>query len=125
MRTVLKLGSVAAAAFLASCTPSAPEGPPAPIPELAGRVAGPPQSCVPIESSSSARLAGRNALVYSTGSTVWVSATNCAVGSDDVLVFHPTGSQHCRGDIVGTIDRLSHIPGPSCVLGDFVPYRRP
>ena len=41
------------------------------------------------------------------------------------LVTYPFGSQHCRGDIVRTMDRLSHIPGPGCVLGDFVPYRRP
>jgi len=23
------------------------------------------------------------------------------------------------------IDRLTQMPGPSCILGDFVPYRRP
>jgi hypothetical protein len=41
-----------------------------------------------------------------------------------VLVTEPVGSYHCRGDIVRSIDRYSRIPGPSCILGDWVPYRR-
>lgn len=125
MRTVPTFSLAAAAALMAGCAPSAPEGPPGPIAEVAGRIAGPAQTCVPIESSSSMRLADRHTLIYNTGRTVWVSRTNCPAGSDDLLVLHPSGSQHCRGDIVGTIDRLSRIPGPSCVIGDWVPYRRP
>jgi hypothetical protein len=44
---------------------------------------------------------------------------------NDILVTYPIGSQYCRGDITRTIDRISRMPGPGCVLGDFVPYRRP
>jgi hypothetical protein len=125
MRTVVTFSLAGAAALMVGCAPAAPEGPPGPIAELAGRVAGPPQTCVPIESSSSIRLVDRHTLIYNTGPVVWLNRTNCPASSNDVLVFHPTGSQHCRGDIVGTFERLSRIPGPSCVLGDFVPYRRP
>jgi len=39
-------------------------------------------------------------------------------------VLDQTGSSLCRGDIVRSFDRLSKIPGPSCVLNDFVPYTR-
>ena len=119
------LGCVVLAFAVQGCAPSGPGGASAPIPELAGRIAGPPQSCVPIDPNASTRLADRHALIYSAGSTVWVSRTDCPATFDDILVFHPTGSQHCRGDIVGTMDRVSRISGPSCVLGDFVPYRRP
>ena len=57
------------------------------------------------------------------GRTVLVVGGAGYVGS--VLVTEPTGSQYCRGDIVRTFDRSSRIPGPACILGDFVPYRRP
>ena len=49
----------------------------------------------------------------------------CSFGINDILVFEPTGGSYCRGDIVRSVDRDSHIPGPSCVLGDFVPFTRP
>jgi len=39
-------------------------------------------------------------------------------------VTEPIGSQYCRGDIVRSFDRQSRIPGPACILGDFVPYTR-
>jgi hypothetical protein len=72
------------------------------------------------------RITDSHNLIYSEGSTVWLNTTNCpAVTFDDLLVLHPTGSEHCRGDIVNTVDRSSGIPGPSCVMGDFIPYRRP
>ena len=113
-----------ALAFLAvGCAPTSPTGVPAAIPELAGRTAGPAETCVPIESTASMHLAGQS-IIYSSGSKIWLNTTNCPARYDDILVLHPTGSQHCRGDIVGTADRYSHIPGPSCVLGDFIPYLR-
>ena len=114
-----------AAAMAASCAPAPETAVPEVIPQIAGRVAGPPQSCVPIQSSSNMLLENRHAFVYSTGPVVYVSATNCPAGADDIPVLHPTGSEHCRGDIVRMVDRLTQMPGPSCVLGDFVPYRRP
>jgi hypothetical protein len=114
------------AALIASCAPSAPAGVPGPIPELAGRTAGPPQTCVRIEPNASMRITDSHNLIYSEGSTVWLNTNSCpAVSFNDLLVLHPTASEHCRGDIVNTVDRYSGIPGPSCVMGDFVPYRRP
>jgi hypothetical protein len=113
------------AAIVASCAPAPQSSGPVVIPQIAGRVAGPPQSCVPIQPSTSMHLENRNAFVYNLGSVVWVSSTNCPASFDDLPVFHPTGSSHCRGDIVQMVDRSTHMPGPSCILGDFVPYRRP
>ena len=111
--------------MIASCAPAPENTGPVVVPQVAGRVAGPPESCVPIESSASMTLENRSAFVYNTGTVVWVSSTNCPATADDLPVFHPTGSQYCRGDIVQMVDRSTHMPGPACILGDFVPYRRP
>src|SRR6185369_9117632 len=105
-----------------SCAPSAPVGGPTPIPEIAGRTAGPPESCVRNDSSSSVHFTNGSALVFTSGSTVWLNTTRCpALTDNDLPVFQLYGSQYCRGDIVKTVDRYSGIPGPSCVLGDFIP----
>jgi hypothetical protein len=99
------------------------------VSELAGRVVGPPQQCVSIESQQSLRVSDsdHHTLLYGNGRTIWANrlAQQCTFRSDDVLVTEPTGPSYCRGDIVRSFDRLSRIPGPACVLGDFIPYNRP
>jgi hypothetical protein len=118
---------IALAAAAAACAPAQRPGAPAAIPELAGRTAGPPQSCLSIDPTASLRIVDPATMLYTSGSTVWLNrlAAQCAGGSRfDIVVSHPTGSQYCRGDVVQTVDPVSKIPGPSCVLGDFVPYRR-
>ena len=112
---------------LASCTPYPPAGAQqGPVEELAGRAAGPPQRCVSIVSQQSLHPADRDhhILLYGYGRTIYANqlGPQCTFRSDDVLVMEPAGSFYCRGDIVRTFDRLSRIPGPACVLGDFVPY---
>ena len=97
--------------------------------ELAGRVAGPAQSCVPVSVSARAlQIADRRAIVYREGGTIWVNRL-----SDDCPGFHPSdtlvveiyGGRYCRGDRVYVRSPGSNIPGPACLLGEFVPYRRP
>ena len=58
---------------------------------------------------------------------IWANplGPHCSFRSDDVLVTEPIGSSYCRGDLVRSFDSQSRIPGPACVLGDFIPYRRP
>jgi hypothetical protein len=96
--------------------------------ELVGRAAGAPEHCVSIMPEQSLRVADgdRHVLVYGNGRTIWANHLGqCTFGSDDVLVTEPIGSQYCRGDLVRSFDRTSRIPGPACVLSDFVPYTRP
>jgi hypothetical protein len=116
------------AAALAGCAAPQPEGPPRQPRELAARTAGAPQRCVRIEQSEALRTSDddRHTLLYGSGRTIWVNALgpSCRFSSEDVLVTEPLGSSHCRGDIIRSFDRSSHIPGPSCVLGDFVPFIR-
>ena len=102
-----------------------PQGPPI---ELAGRIAGPPQRCVPIDQMSALRISetDRHTLLYGNGRIIWANrlGPHCGFRADDILITEPLGSSHCRGDIVRSIDRTSHIPGPACIFSDFVPYRR-
>lgn len=117
------------ALFLGSCAAPQPvaerQGP---VRELAGRTAGVPKRCVLIEQSEALRTSDddRHMLLYGSGKTIWANYLDrqCGFGSDDILITEPFGSYYCRGDLVRSIDRLSRIPGPACVLGDFVPYVR-
>jgi hypothetical protein len=121
------------AASLAACTASQPPATAAadaarPIAEIAGRIAGPAQRCVTIEQSQSLRVADRNTLLYRSGRTIWVNRVegNCGSFSQwDVIVTEPIGTQYCQGDLVRSFDPVSKIPGPTCRMGEFVPYTRP
>lgn len=126
VRIGLRRGALATLTVLAGSCGPAPLSAPTIVPELAGRTAGPAQACVSIVSTSGLRIAGPSTILYGSGSTIWANhlPSQCLGNSMDVLVTHPTGSQYCRGDIVLTMQPYGGIPGPSCVLGDFVPYRR-
>lgn len=120
------------AAALAGCSASEPSATPtamnAPIDEVAGRVAGAAERCVLIEPSVGFRVADRSTLTYRTGRTIWVNHVQDGCGSFgkwDVLVTEPIGTQHCQGDLVRSIDPVSKIPGPTCRLGEFVPFTKP
>lgn len=124
----MKLRATLFGLALGSCTappqPPQPQGPPI---ELAGRVGGRPQTCVTTTQLDVLRPSENapNVLIYGTGRTVWANNLgSCRFGSDDILVLQLYGSNLCRGDIVRSIDRLSRIPGPACVLNEFVPYTR-
>ena len=120
---------VALAIALTSCAPPPPAGQQGPAVELVGRVAGPPQHCVSISSSQNLRISDSDShlRLYGNGPTIWANplGPDCSFRGDDIPVTEPTGSSYCRGDIVRSIDRISHIPGRTCVFGDFIPYRRP
>jgi hypothetical protein len=105
------------------------QAPSAPVAELNGRVAGAGRTCVQVTSrSQSLRPATSNGhlLLYGSGKTIWVSDLgSCGFNRDnDILVVEPSTSSLCRGDIIRSVDRSSRIPGPTCVLGDFIPYTR-
>lgn len=95
---------------------------------LEGKTAGAPVNCVRRQLGTDGLHAvsdelliyrvNRN-LVYRNdlnGSCVGISRGNA-------MVLKPTNDQYCRNDIVGSVDFTTGIRGPSCALGDFVPYR--
>lgn len=124
----MKASPAGVALLLCCCAPGPPdtarEGPPI---ELAGRLIGPPQRCVALNQLDALRASENDphTLIYGSGRVIFANHLGqCRFGNDDVLVTEPTGSELCAGDIVRSFDRNSRIAGPSCVLSDFIPYRR-
>jgi hypothetical protein len=96
--------------------------------DLAGRTAGPPQSCIPaLNSAQSLRIVDAHTIVYESGRALWVNPLDgdCpGMRPMDALIVDVHGSQYCRGDRFRPVSTGSTIPGPTCVLGDFTPYRK-
>jgi hypothetical protein len=114
---------------LAAC--AAPQPSPAPqrvAVELAGRTAGPAQDCIPIVRTEPLRLAEGDAhmLLYGRGTTIWANSLGpgCGFSYSDTLITESHDGRYCRGDLVRSTDGISRVPGPTCVLGEFVPYKR-
>ena len=94
--------------------------------ELAGRVAGKAESCVPTTPGQGLQVIDRRTIIYRRGATLWVNrlASECP-GIDPLnpLVVETHGSQYCRGDHIRGLRPGNCIPGPLCFLGDFTPYK--
>ena len=114
---------------LTACVGPPPAGTTSRPSELDGRVAGTPQGCVSIERDLSLRVADgdRNLLLYGYGQRIWANRlpAGCGLNQGNTLVVQTIGLDYCRGDFVRSLDPVSRFPGPSCYLGDFVPYTRP
>jgi hypothetical protein len=118
-------------ALPAACAAPQPAAAPAPrqqAGELAGRTAGAPQDCIPIYRTEALRVADGDThlLLYGRGSTIWASSLGpgCGFSHSDVLITESHDGRYCRGDLVRSTDGMSRVPGPTCVLGEFVPYKR-
>ncbi|HEY0595818.1 hypothetical protein [Sphingopyxis sp.] len=94
---------------------------------LKDRVAGEPQDCITLSSINSSQVIDKTAIVYRSGSTLWVNRPEGGASSlddDDILVTKTTGSQLCSIDTVELRDRTSRMYSGFVSLGKFVPYRR-
>lgn len=115
------------ASLLGSCSVSTPMpyGPPQAVPEeLAGRVAGAPQRCVPIMPGSQLRPSG-DSLAYQVGNTLWINRplSACHFRGDEVILTQSIGGMgYCDRDLVRSVDSSGSMPGPSCTLGPWIPY---
>jgi hypothetical protein len=114
---------------LCACAAPQPLAPQRQPVELADRHAGVPQQCVTELGTEPLRVSetDNHVLLYGRGKTIWANELGppCGFSINDTLVTRPIAGRYCRGDVVGSFDRMSRIPGPSCVLNDFVPYTRP
>ena len=119
---------IAAAAAVASCTRPLPPGSSL-AQETAGRIAGPPQTCVSTFGPQNLRVLDPQTVAYGWGKTVYINHLPgpCPALSpyNTTIVEGILGSQYCRGDRVRGLEAGAIIPGPSCNLGDWVPYRQP
>ena len=97
--------------------------------ELAGRVAGPPQSCVNYRDLRGNRSAGDGAIVFDTRDRdlIYVNRPpgGCPeLGLSRALVTRSPTSQLCAGHIADVVDVSSNTSWGGCSLGEFTPYRR-
>lgn len=93
---------------------------------LKGRVAGEPERCISTRPSEGLRAIDERTLVYGTIGTIYVNRLEHACPSVEplnTLIVEVHGGQLCRGDHVRGLEPGTTIPGPVCLLGDFVPYK--
>ena len=113
---------------LAGCTrPAPPAGDPL-AGELAGRVAGPAETCVGTLPNQNLRVIDSRTVAYERGSVLWVNRLggHCpALSPFNMVIVEASGSQYCRGDRVRGLEPGGLIAGPPCNLQDWVAYRRP
>ena len=125
MRPLIPLAALAAA----SCVPQTPEPPNAAFArELAGYAAGPQQACISTSPDQNLRVVNSRTVAYGWGRTIYVNqlpGACTALSQFNTLIVEASAGQYCRGDRVRGLEPGAIIPGPSCNLGDWVPYRRP
>jgi hypothetical protein len=95
--------------------------------ELAAMTAGEARSCVPARQAENLIAVDARTIVLRSGATTWVSRleTDCpGLRPLDTIIVEAHGSQYCAGDRIRSLPPHGTIPGPICVLRDFVPYRR-
>ena len=95
---------------------------------LAGRTAGPPQSCLP------STFADRGGQIFNDGSILYRGqqsrlyvnrVADCpTLNSNRAIVSRTTGGPLCRGDIIEIVNPPAPGVLGACQLGDFVPYDR-
>ena len=96
--------------------------------ELAGRTAGPPTDCVDGDTQERLIVAAPGVLAVRRGGTIWISRLDPAcryIAPLDTLIIEAHESRYCRGDRVRGLEQGASIPGPSCGIEAFTPYRAP
>jgi hypothetical protein len=112
---------------LASCTRPVAPGGANHSQALAGYAAGAPQTCVPTSSNDSLQLIDPGTVIYGSGRTVYVNHLGgpcSALSPPSTLIVDAQPGHYCRGDRVRGFEPGGLIPGPVCILGDWVPYRK-
>ena len=138
MRNIFLTSTGGAALLLCGCTVTNADSTPIALTEkqskllekqIGGKVAGEPISCISnFQNDNIIRVSDDMLLYKVSGRLVYQNRLKSpcpGLASDrDIMVTEQFGSQQCRGDIIRLVDRIGGIPGPFCILGDFVPYRK-
>jgi hypothetical protein len=132
LRIASTLGIVAAAGALLMAGTAA-EARPRPTGEeqlaklLDGRVVGKPVNCIRLNTVQSSTVIDKTAIVYGSGSTIYVQRPRTgasSLDSNDILVTQLTTPQLCSVDVVQLRDRNGHFWRGFVGLDQFVPYTR-
>jgi hypothetical protein len=123
----MRVFPLAAGLLVAACAgPVVPPGD-ASASVIAGRVAGPPLSCVPTGLGGNLRAIDSATLAYGSGATIYINRLggSCpGLRELSTIIAEVHGGEYCRGDRIRANEPGSIIPGPSCNLGEWIPYRR-
>lgn len=96
---------------------------------LAGKVAGPPQRCLPRYRSADQQIVDRGTILYRQGRDIVYRndpAGGCnGLDSTRTLLTITLNGDLCRGDIIRVLDQSSGAVVGSCEFGDFIPYAVP
>ena len=95
---------------------------------LDGRVAGEPVNCITMPNIQSSTVIDKTAIVYGSGSTLYVQRPKTgadSLDSNDILVTQLTSSQLCSIDTVQLRDRNGYFWRGFVGLDKFVPYTKP
>ena len=134
IRSATKLAMVAAAGVLMLAAGGAADARPRLTGEeqlaklLEGRVAGEPVNCISMPNVQSSRVIDKTAIVYGSGSTIYVQRPRSGaetLDSDDILVTQLTTSQLCSIDTVQLRERNGYFWRGFVGLDKFVPYTKP
>ena len=120
---------IAATAAVASCSrPVTPQGSTFAA-ETAGRTAGAAQTCVSAYPNQNLRILDPQTVAYGYGNTVYINRLPgpCPALSqfNTIIVDAADGNQYCRGNRIRGREPGAIIAGPTCNLGDWIPYRKP
>lgn len=96
---------------------------------VAGRVAGPPLTCLPTLRANDMLIIDDNTIAFKNGSRVYINhpeggCPQLSQGHTAIITSQYGQTGPCRGDVLQVEDTLSHIGVGSCVYGDFTPYMR-
>jgi Family of unknown function (DUF6491) len=97
--------------------------------ELDNKTAGAPVNCISDFNATNLVRVSDDILLYRvSGNLVYQNKLRYScpglARDSDIIVSEQFGGQKCRGDLIRLVDRSSGIQGPTCSLGEFVPYRR-
>lgn len=127
MRKLLPL-IIGGALLATGSAQAAPRDPQAQLDRVTeGRVAGEPVDCIDLQRVRSSRIIDNTAIIYDTGSTVYVNRPRAGADSLDrwdTMVTRSFSSRLCSVDTVRMVDPTSHMLTGVVFLGEFVPYRR-
>ena len=94
---------------------------------LAGRTAGPPKTCIPLNRNTSSQTIDGIGIVYDFGRTLYVNrfTQGCsALDSSRILVTRTTTTQLCRGDVAQVMTQTPSMLVGTCIFDNFVPYTK-
>lgn len=97
---------------------------------LAGKVPGPPVSCLPHYNSNDMTIIDGRTVAFRVGSrTTYIMhlTQGCEMmggGTYALLSRQFGGTGMCRGDIEQVVDTLNHMNVGSCTVADIVPYTK-